>query len=317
LFLPPVKVVPLLLPLLALSARAQPASADGVPRPHPPEPVEVAAAVEVRLAPGRPVTLLFEAELDTVAIRRASRELGLERVAMAEDMMTLVLPEGLAEGARLRLPVRFADGQQPEGLSLVLIVDAANARPHVQVPRRARGPQALPKGATVAAAVRESEWEGAWGGTGGLTDLVATGVLSKGRGVRAIEVPVAQWENTGAVSVTQSNLYVGGGRMAVEVAVAVKGVPTTTGSLAWTPGDVKLTRNGTPVPLWSVRWLEGPLAKPHDRARLVVEWEAPEADPSLQARPPVYSLEVPGQGGRGTLRAACLSAQMCGPGRKP
>jgi uncharacterized protein (TIGR02268 family) len=317
--LPPAKVVPLLLPLLGLAALAQPPTADLAPQPRQPEPAMPAGDVEVPLAPGRPTTLTFGAALDSAAVGRASRELGLQRVAVAEDMLTILLPPGLAEGTRLRFPVRFADGQQPALVHLVLIVDPANARAHVQVPRRPQTAQAchealatsqaLSAAKTAEAATLKSEVEELRERAGSLTELVAMGVLTDA-GVRVIPVPARQWTRTQAVAVITAHLYVAHERMAVEVRVQVKRGEGL--KLPWVPGPVKLTRNGTPVPALSVRWLEGPLATRGDEARLVVEWEAPTAHPDPDRPLPIYTLEMPEQGGTSTLRAPCLSNQKCG-----
>jgi uncharacterized protein (TIGR02268 family) len=268
--------------------------------------------MEVPVAPGRPLVLFFDAALDPTQVRRVSRELGLQRVAVGEDTLAFQLAPGLQEGTRLRLPVRFMDGQPPESVSVVLVVDSPRARSHAAVPRRlpeaqgcegalaATRAQVAAQGAELSALKEELRDR-----AGSLTELVATGVLT-GAGVRGVALPVKQWKRVHELKVTAARLYVARGRMAVELEVLVeKGGRKR----PWAPGPAKLMLNGTAVAVRSVRLLGGPLLERDSKARLLVEWEAPAAD--AERPPPPYALEVAEQGGSGTLRAPCLGSEPC------
>lgn len=144
---------------------------------------------------------------------------------------------------------------------------------------------------------------------GSLTELVATGVLTEA-GVRVVPVSKEQRERAKTVKVVAAHLYVARGRMALEVTL----VRFRRGDKRpWVPGLAQLTQHGTPAPVGRVRLLEGPMLEPDDQARLVVEWDAPEAHP--EKPPPLYALEIQDQTGRDRLRF-CLGSQRCG-ARKP
>jgi uncharacterized protein (TIGR02268 family) len=310
--LPPAQVVLLLLVLSALPAAAQLGPAGVAAELPPPSGQRLSEDMEVPVAPGRPLVLFFDAALDQTHVRRVSRELGLQRVAVGEDTLAFQLAPGLQEGTRLRLPVRFADGQAPESVNVVLVVDSPRAQGQVAVPRR---PREAPGCAEALAAVRaQVAAQGAElsalreelrDRAGSLTELVATGVLT-GAGVRVVALPVGQWGSVRGLRVTAARLYVARGRMAVEVEVQVE---RRRRKRPWSPGAVKLTLDDTPVALRSVRLLGGPLLEYKSMARLLVEWEASNADPE---RPPApYALEVPDPDSGGTLRAPCLGSQRC------
>ena len=308
--LPPAQVVSLLSVLLALPVAAQPVSASApteVPRSE-----RAAGDVPVAVAPGRPLVLFFDAALDQPSVQRASRELGLQHVAVGEDTLTFQPAPGLPEGTRLRIGVRFADGQAPASVSVVLVVDSSRAQSHVTVHRRPWEAQGC--GEALAASRALAETQGAElsalkeelrDKAGSLTELVATGVLT-GAGVRAVSLPGDQWGGVPGLRVTAARLYVARGRMAVELEVQVE---RRRRKRPWSPGPVKLTLDGTPVAVRIVRLLGEPLLKRRSEARLLVEWEAPDADP--ERPPPPYALEVPDPDGRGTLRAPCLGSQPC------
>jgi hypothetical protein len=209
--------------------------------------------------------------------------------------------------------VRFADGQLPESVSLVLVVDSVRAQSHVTVPRRpgeAQGCEGALASARALVAARDAELdalkEELRDRAGSLTELVATGVLT-GAGIRVVALPGRQWVPSRMLDVTATRLHVALGRMAVEVEVKLKSQVRRKRS--WAPGPVKLMLNGTPVAVRSVRLLGGPLLKTADKARLMVEWMAPEADP--ERPPPPYALEVSEQGGRDRLFAPCLGSGQC------
>lgn len=308
--LPLLQVVLLFFLLTALPAPAQPRMPDrGLL-----EPEQQAAPEdrEIPVAAGLPTTLLFDAVLDQLAVQRVSRELGLQRVAIGEDTLTFQLPPGLPEGTRLRLRARFADGQCPESVSLVLVVDPSRAQSHAAVPRRSLAALSCEEAlgaARALAAARDGELltlhEELKTKAGTLAELVATDVLTEA-GVRVIPVPVEAVSRLRGVKVTAARVYVARGRMAAELVMTLTHVRRTP---LWTPGAVKLTLNGTPAVARSVRLLEGTVRQGKSTARLIVEWEAPAAHPDKP--PPPSALEVLGQGGKPPLRVSCLGSESC------
>lgn len=309
---PPFQVVSLLFLLPALPAAAQsvPAAA-GIELP-PQQGQGVPGDLEIAVAPGRPLFLFFDAALDQAAVLHASRALGLQRVAVGEDTLAFQLAPGLREGTRLRLPVRFADGQPPRSMSLSLVVDSPRAQGHVTVPRHPRGAQAC-EGALLSARARVVALDAELATlkqelqdrAGSLTELAATGVLTSA-GVRVVELPAARFnKRLRNVKITAARLYVARGRMAVEVEVDL------TSDARWAHGPPKLTLQGRPVAVRSVRLLR----ESEKAARLLVEWLAPEADP--ERSPPPYALEITDERGRATLRASCLGSEPCRAEGKP
>jgi len=310
--LPPAQVVSLFFLLSALPAAAQSGSVGAAAELPPPEGQRLSEDMEVPVAPGRPLVLFFDAALDPAHVRRVCRELGLQRVAVGEDTLAFQLAPGLQEGTRLRLPVRFADGQPPESLSVVLVVDSPRARNHAAVPRRppeapgcegaltALRAQVAAQGAELSALKEELRDR-----AGSLTELVAADVLT-GAGVRGVALPVKPWRGMPGLTVTAARLYLARGRMAVELNVTVDRAGR---KRPWAPGPVKLTLNGTPVAVRSVRLLGGPLLTKKSSALLLVEWEAPDAD--SERPPPPYALEMAEQGVSGTFRAPCLGSEPC------
>ncbi|MBN1206172.1 MAG: DUF2381 family protein [Myxococcaceae bacterium] len=312
--LPPAWIVWLLIPLAGLPAVAQPRVDATAP---PVRQLEVSPSLnelEVWVAPGRPITLLFDAKLDPVAVAREGRALGFQRVAVAEDTLTLLPGAGLKEGARLRLEVRFADGQPPEGVLLVFIVDPTRAESLVEVYRGPRSggtcQEALEAERARSAAKdaelarKDAEIAALRAEGGSLTALVAAGRLTEG-GVRAIPLPMRGWKLPRDLRCSAARLYMARGRMALEMELKMVANSTQ----PWAPGEVTLTRNATPVPVLSARLVEGALLNKNDTARLVVEWEAPEALPDKP--PSLYILEVMEQGGKRNMIALCVGRGKC------
>lgn len=137
--LPP--AAPLLLLLASAPSLAQ-------PRPHPWEMTGAARFVvtadasrearEVRLRPYSTLTFIFDTPVHPKGVVLEERE-HFRQVSLSEDglMLTLLLWGELSPGQRLKLTVRFADGQAPESLSFTLVVHP-QAEHQVEVFRRPR-----------------------------------------------------------------------------------------------------------------------------------------------------------------------------------
>jgi uncharacterized protein (TIGR02268 family) len=297
---PPAQVVCLLWLLSVSPAAAQPGTAAA----DPPSLQLAQASLEVPVAPGRPITFLFDAALDPAAVRSTLLGLGLQHVAMGEDTLTFQVPAELQQGTRLPLALRYADGLLPERVSLVLVVDAAHAQASVAVPRRSRGAQSCEQALAAKDAELATLRQQLRDRAGSLTELIATGVLTD-VGLRIVPVSAKQWKTSHDLVVTSARLYVAPGRMAVEVTLTMG----RAAARPWIPTPITVTENGTPVTVRAMRLLKGPLLRKKDTALLVVEWEAPAAHPE---RPlPSYTLGVEGQDGSGHLQASCLGSAQC------
>ncbi|WP_224369329.1 DUF2381 family protein [Hyalangium versicolor] len=294
--LSPVVVVPFTFLLLAQPVLAQPRSeADRSPlrRLELPAP---SGGDEVRAAPGWPTTLLFNAALDQDAVERAARELGFARVAVAEDTLTVVPGAEVKAGTRLRLPVRFAQGQ-PEEVAVVFVVDPQNAEASVEVVRRPRTVAALEealsaerarcKALEAALAAKDVELAVAHAQAGSLVALVVAGTLGR-EGIRSVEqeVKAPGWAMPKGINVEKAQLYMATGRMALDVELTLEG-----GAPAWAPQSATLVMSTGPViPARVKRLLGAAVLAPGEKARLVVEFAVPTGDPSL-----TYTLEVTAQ----------------------
>ncbi len=300
--LPPLQVVPLSLLLLASPALAQPHSAKPPAAPRRLELPAPQGAAEVRVAPGVPTTLLFNARLDRGAVERAGRELGFARVAVGEDTLT-VLPSGeVKPGTRPRLPLRFAEGSPREGEAVVFLVgEAADAEVSVEVWRGARTVAALEEALATEHArctAQEAELAASRAEAGSLAALMAAGVLGED-GIPVVESPQKSLKPLEGVSLGKVRLYVANGRVAVAVELAL-----AAGAPAWAPRRATLTRadGATIISARVVRFLGPAAPAPGERASLVVEFEVPTEELSMK-----YDLEVMEQAGQRPLKIYELS----------
>lgn len=292
---PPRGVVWLWIHLVGAAALAQPSSESLLPVRR----LTLAGSrdvPEVRLAPGRLTTLLFDAPLEVNALRQVGRTWGFERVEVAERALVLLPQSGKAVAARIPLTVRFADGQPEAGLPLVLVVGSGEAEARVEVARgllpgseeraesQAAGGAQAPEGAAPLA--KES----------GLMGLISTGLLGE-QGIRAIRVKPDDWAPQG-MTVRETRVYVATGRMALEVTLFLE-----RGELPWAPGEaiVDLGQSERAAPRAVARLLEGAVLRPGDTARLVVEWEAPTGQKMPRCR-----LSVSEQGGERAFQVNAL-----------
>ncbi|WP_225412755.1 DUF2381 family protein [Stigmatella hybrida] len=299
---PPRRVVWLWIHLVGAAALAQPSSESLLPVRR----LTLAGSrdvPEVRLAPGRLTTLLFDAPLEVNALRQVGRTWGFERVEVAERALVLLPRPGKAVAARIPLTVRFADGQPEAGLPLVLVMGSGEAEARVEVARgllpgseeRAEPQAAGEVPAAEGAAPRAEE--------GGLMGLISTGLLGE-QGIRAIRVEPEDWAPPG-MTVREARLYVATGRMALEVTLFLE-----RGEPPWAPGEaiVDLGQSERAAPRAVARLLEGAVLRPGDTARLVVEWDAPTG----QTIPGCW-LSVPERGGKRRLRVNALPLQPRSP----
>lgn len=286
--LPPARVVSLIISLLGLPALAQ-------PEPPRVETLPSRPGAEVRLAPGQPTTLLFDGALDQAAVELAARALGFQRVAVAEDTLTLVPAPGWREGDRLPLTVPFADGQPRGGLPLVFVVSAAESKAHVLVSRRSRTLAALEEELAeqqARCAVKDAEIATLHQKVSSLAMLVASGTLGR-EGIQVIPLEAANWSMPGQLSRGAASLYVATGYVAFEVELTLEA-----GARPWTPDGAILEDQAGLAPIHAgvVRLVEAPVLAAGAKARLVVEFAV-----SLSGRGKRYRFQVTEQNGNRTL----------------
>jgi uncharacterized protein (TIGR02268 family) len=299
----PVQAVPVFILLLGLPSVAQ-------PRPgwarRPAQQLELPAlqgAAEVRVAPGVPTTLLFNARLDRSEVERAGRELGFARVAVADDTLTVVPGMAAQAGARLRLPVRFAGGPPQEGETVVFVVDPPHAEAHVEVVRRMRTVPALEE-ALIAERARSAALETELAARdareaelraeqGSLAGLIEAGTLDP-EGISVQKLGANQWDPLADLRAGELRCHVATGRVALVVELDLKA-----GARPWAPGEATLQLQDGPstrLPARVARLLRRPVLAPGERALLVVEFEVPTGGSNK-----TYRLEVLEQGGERAL----------------
>jgi uncharacterized protein (TIGR02268 family) len=280
--------VPLLLLVLPAMALAQPAGGEVEPLVRQVELSQVPRP-ELWVAPGQATVVGLDTPLNVEATRQANGAEGLRRVEVAERAVTLVPSAGAKEGTQLEFTLRFADGQPAEGVTLLLRVDSARAEPEVELYRGAIPAEALKRRLSTLNARLEAQRAQ----EPGLTSLMAAGLLGS-TGVRSREVG-------GLVEIQGPGLTASGGwhhmatgRMALEVTLTVP-----PGATLWVPGTVRLTEKSDPEPLpvRSMKLLEGAALPPGSTGRLLVEWDTP-----LQAEGLQYTVEVSERHGKRAVK---------------
>lgn len=92
---------------------------------------------EVRIAPGRATTFIFDTRILPEQLVLDGRE-RFQRLGLSEDHLLLVPSDTFRDGERLRLEVRFQGGGAPERGIIQLVVDLSRSEPQVEVYRRVR-----------------------------------------------------------------------------------------------------------------------------------------------------------------------------------
>ncbi|MCP3097573.1 DUF2381 family protein [Myxococcus sp. K15C18031901] len=95
------------------------------------------APQEVRIAPGRATTFIFDARILPEQLILDGRE-RFQRLGLSEDHLVLVPSGSFRDGERLRMEVRFQGGGAPERGLFQLVVDLSRSEPQVEVYRRVR-----------------------------------------------------------------------------------------------------------------------------------------------------------------------------------
>jgi uncharacterized protein (TIGR02268 family) len=239
--------------------------------------------------------LLFNAKLDRGAVEGAGRELGLARVAVAEDTLLVVPAQEVRPGARLTLPIRFAGEEAHEEEAVVLVVDPGRAEAYVQVVRRVRTvpaleealAAALERGAALEAALETRSVELA-----SMAPLIEAGVLGR-NGLRVVELGAVRWEPS-EDGTGNAWLYVAAGRVTfdIELTLAAQARPWALGEATLRPKEER----AAPIPARVARLLGTSVVAPGEKARLLVEFEVP-----TEGAMGKYQLEVTEQEGERKL----------------
>jgi uncharacterized protein (TIGR02268 family) len=276
--------VPLLLLVLPTVALAQAASLEVEP---PVRQLELSQMPrpELWVAPDQATLVQFDTRLDTEAMQRASVAEGLRRVEVSERSVTLRVSSGVKAGDWLEYPVRFADGQPAEGVTLVLRVDSARAEPVVEVYRGAIPAEALKR----QVAALNARVEALLSQEASLMPLMSEGLLGPA-GVKSRWVKDrVRVKKAPGLSCEGAWLQVAPGRAALEMTLTL-----TPGAPPWVPGAVLLAEASHPKPLQvrSMRLVGGAARMPGSTTRLLVEWDTP-----LEAKRLKYRLRVKEQNG--------------------
>ena len=281
-------------------------------RPQPGGPEAAAGARQLELsqqprpelwvAPGQATLVRLDAPLDLRRMRQAEPVAGLRRVEVAERAVTLVLEQGLKEGARLDFTLWFADGPPPEAVTLGLTVDRAKAEPEVELYRGKPPAEALERrvqGLTAQVAALNARLAALSEREVSLFPLLAAGLLGP-QGVRSTSLSSFLKVGAPGLSTADAWLHVAAGRMALEVTLTL-----APGAPAWVPGAVTLTEHGStePLPVRGLELLSGAALQPGTSSRLMVEWDTPQPADGL-----LYDLRVSERNGLRSLRVKRLKA---------
>ncbi|WP_323379162.1 DUF2381 family protein [Pyxidicoccus xibeiensis] len=264
----------LLLALLSMAAGAAETAT-------PPSPslqfrrVPLTAKTEVvRVAPGIPTTLNFDAEINQQAVKRDAPA-RVRLLAISERSVTLMTEGELREGVTLRVPFLNEPALAEPVFQLVTATDVADGQ--VMIYRSANAPE-LMRARLAELEARSAVCEAALsaqrerGKAMGPADWVLSGQVEDW-GVRFAFLK--RWSNSGTAGVEA--LQVRRFQAAAWVVLAME-VRNASGQL-WRPGRAWLEgATGSRVEARTVRMAPEVLA-PGERARVVVEFESPEKRP--------------------------------------
>jgi uncharacterized protein (TIGR02268 family) len=261
-------------------------------------------AREVPITPNRALAFVFNTPVRSGGAVVEARE-HFRQVSLSEDglMLNLLLSDELRPGKRLKLTVRFADGETPTSMDFTLVVSPV-AGPQVEVYRHPRPGDSYRQQAEEAEArVQQCQTRLARERTErdaprGLTGLLAIHQMGEA-GIRAMPLteklalrPGEDFSVKGVVSYRAT----GGERDAPVTRLAVELVLTNLGTRPWTPMHAQLVGQGG---RWEAQvWPGQPLA-PGGELRVLVEVEL-----SGRAAPGPYLLKLWDESG---TRTATLS----------
>jgi uncharacterized protein (TIGR02268 family) len=200
---------------------------------------------EVCIRPELTLNVLFDAKLARVDVEGRKR---FRRVAMTDDLVTLVASEALHDGERVPVTVYFQDGAAPTSATFVLVVHPSQAERQVEVSRHERTLASFRQGEQQARAEAQqcreekARLQAECSGQGGLTGLIDNDWLGEaGVAARTLEgftfrsaVPLQTGEVISYRTVGSKEKGRARGRVAVAVWL------TNQGEVAWTPAGAAL-----------------------------------------------------------------------------
>lgn len=202
------------------------------------------ALATVCVSPGWPTLFSFDVELATDSLSLEGRD-AFSLVEHGRSTLKLVPSEKLTAGKRLPMTVRFKDSAAPTSAAFMLVVQAAQAEPLVNVYRQVRSAESYEQElAETKAKVRQLTEENVQlrverSGPGGLAGLRVSGLIRRGgvesRDITKSVTPAA----TNAFATRKVTAYRATGRVAVDASLQLpEGVP------AWRPESATLTLQG-------------------------------------------------------------------------
>ena len=229
------------------------------------------------ISPGRTTLFSFDAELLAGALSLEGSD-DFSLVEVGPSTLKLIPSGKLSAGARRQVRVGFTDGAAPRSVVFVLVAQAAQADPLVNVYRQTRTvesyQQELAEKEAEARQCREenARLRGEKHGPGGIVGLRAAGLMD-GSGVtsRNILQNVAQ-SSTNGLRVEKVTVYRSAQRVAVEMTLLVlEDAP------AWAPEGASLMlqgRKGVELKVLNL-WPPEPIASGRHGGSVFVEAEAP------------------------------------------
>lgn len=222
---------------------------------------------EVCISPEQPTTFHFDSPLVPGSMELQGRE-RFEDVAPGTRSFTIFAPADLQSGERFKVVVRFADGAAPASATLMLVGHPALGIRDVNVFRHKRtvedyqreAQEEREKSQRLSLELERMKLEG---GPGGLTELIATGMMDRG-GIAVRDLsrelttpPGNALKLEKAYSYRSTTLRKEGDDAVVRVAVEV--TLTNPGPRPWTARDAALVRKGQGAMPMQVVWQPSPI----------------------------------------------------------
>jgi len=201
-------------------------------------------APTICVSPGRTTLFSFDTELTSGSVTLEGSDRFI-RVEPGPSTLKLIPSVKVAAGERLRLTVTFKDSAAPTGAAFMLVVQATQAEPLVNVYRQVRSAESYEQELEeTRAKVRQLTEENTRlrvekGGPGGLTELLASGAMDDNGVPSANITKRITRAATNTFSVSRVNAYRSKMRVAVEVLLVLpEDAPP------WKPESATLTLQG-------------------------------------------------------------------------
>ncbi|MCY1075426.1 DUF2381 family protein [Archangium lansingense] len=253
----------------------------------------------VRISPGQPTNLLFNAPLQPGGVT-VEGEQWVDVAVNGKLGMVMLLPSGTLPGDKpLTVTVRFADGQVPASVTFLLVEHSTRAEHLVRVYRETRSceshcqesRQQRERAERCEAELEQERSRPEEARPAGLTDLFDAGLVGEGDGIAVLRLTTITQRPGETLKVLKAWSYraVRQGHVAVELLVE------NTGPLPWTAEGAELvSKEGVRLRVGRV-WQPETIA-PGAQRRLAVEAEA-----TVEQTQGTFILELSGPGGAHSL----------------